>query len=825
MVKKNENLQQDDHHERFQQIKPEFNVFNRKKLRKEKKMIKKQKHMQINQQRNWKNQGVQNVNQNQPQEKEKKQNQEIKNQSTNNQHKQQQQQKLVKQKLNSNKNEIDEKKKLQLQREIEQEEKEIERLTKKLKLKQNRLPKAQILEDGLEEDLFDFLDHIDQTIKEKDAPKNYLAFQKKNENESNEDVSVEQNLEDQSDDQIKDESQEEIEEEEEEDEDEDDREDDEEQNEDDVDMFEDEEQNEDDDDLIEDEEQNVDDDDDIDDDEIQPDEEEIVEEENQQSDEQEEEEYEEQNENLQKKIQQKQDQPINEQKINKVQKEQLVQEIQPPQEIQYDETQLLEIKKLLNRNLNKISEANINNIVDEIDKIFNQHPKQIVGLVFGQQIVQSTIKPIELLPYLLSCIIASSCYFHQVYDNLFFGELIKQVILKLRSSPANHEVKNITLIFCHWYLFESISLQFIKEFIKYLLKTQTADNVENLLIIIQYCGKKIRQDNPAILKLIIEDIKQAFQNVSESRTKFLLMTLDDLRLNKKIISQSERLEFILNWHKQRTQKLIHRIFCQGFDFSYESQFLSNNWWKPIVSNEEQSQLFQEFKQQKRNIKLEKLEQLAIDQKMVTETRKTAFVIIMGADDLFEAAQNLDKLGYLKKKKQDVCLVIVEMCGNEKTYNPYYQELAHYLINLERGMKQAFQYMLWDKFKLLENYSIRKLINIAKFCSNLLKKESLNLLLLKWFNYDELLEIQAQFLCIVIQNFLQNISIDIMAKQSKNLFENADYLPFRNGLQMFLKNRFKSYIDSQDDQNKFNQLKKDLRIMIKLLDEDVINNDA
>lgn len=31
----------------------------------------------------------------------------------------------------------------------------------------------------------------------------------------------------------------------------------------------------------------------------------------------------------------------------------------------------MEIRKLLNRNLNKISEANINNIVDEIDKIFN----------------------------------------------------------------------------------------------------------------------------------------------------------------------------------------------------------------------------------------------------------------------------------------------------------------------------------------------------------------------------------------------------------------------------------------------------------------------
>jgi nucleolar MIF4G domain-containing protein 1 len=72
--------------------------------------------------------------------------------------------------------------------------------------------------------------------------------------------------------------------------------------------------------------------------------------------------------------------------------------------------------------------------------------------------------------------------------------------------------------------------------------------------------------------------------------------------------------------------------------------------------------------------------------MVTETRKTAFVIIMGADDLFEATQNLDKMGYLKKKKQDVALVVVEMCGNEKTYNPYYVELAHHLINFERGLK-------------------------------------------------------------------------------------------------------------------------------------------
>lgn len=32
------------------------------------------------------------------------------------------------------------------------------------------------MEDGLEEDLFDFLDHIDKSIKEKVTPNNYFAF-------------------------------------------------------------------------------------------------------------------------------------------------------------------------------------------------------------------------------------------------------------------------------------------------------------------------------------------------------------------------------------------------------------------------------------------------------------------------------------------------------------------------------------------------------------------------------------------------------------------------------------------------------------------------
>ena len=36
--------------------------------------------------------------------------------------------------------------------------------------------------------------------------------------------------------------------------------------------------------------------------------------------------------------------------------------------------------------------------------------------------------------------------------------------------------------------------------------------------------------------------------------------------------------------------------------------------------------------------------------MITETRKAIFMIVMGSDDLFEATENLIKMGYMKKKK-------------------------------------------------------------------------------------------------------------------------------------------------------------------------------
>jgi hypothetical protein len=50
--------------------------------------------------------------------------------------------------------------------------------------------------------------------------------------------------------------------------------------------------------------------------------------------------------------------------------------------------------------------------------------------------------------------------------------------------------------------------------------------------------------------------------------------------------------------------------------------------------------------------------------MMTETRKAIFFIVMGSDDIFEATLNLIKIGFLKKQRFEIAVVLLELCGNE-----------------------------------------------------------------------------------------------------------------------------------------------------------------
>ena len=65
-------------------------------------------------------------------------------------------------------------------------------------------------------------------------------------------------------------------------------------------------------------------------------------------------------------------------------------------------------------------------------------------------------------------------------------------------------------------------------------------------------------------------------------------------------------------------------------------------------------------------------------------------------DAFEKLQRLDLKG---KNDREIVRVLVECCGREKVFNPFYSELAAQLCSHNRQFRTTFQFAFWDSFKL------------------------------------------------------------------------------------------------------------------------------
>lgn len=376
----------------------------------------------------------------------------------------------------------------------------------------------------------------------------------------------------------------------------------------------------------------------------------------------------------------------------------------------------------------------------------------------------------------MACTCCFTVGLYQVYGNPFFSEIMKKIIEKFKLISIENsdnlkenifKLKNISLIFSYFYLFDSITLDFVFEFITSLLQKIDNDMIEILLTIIQNTGLKIRKDNPKLLKDMIDQIKTAFDRYKNENSiqgfekgDFLLMILNDIKLNKNIKNNPfETLSFLLSWSKKNVlqkMKLVPKIFSLDFNKLLEADFTRRQWWDRInnLSQENQDKSNNEENYEISNEKREYLEKLASEQKFVTMIRKKIFMAVMSAEDYLDALQGILKLKINKKQNMDVAVVLVECCAQEQTFNKFYFFLVEKLIELKKEMKFCVQYAFWDHFKLLENYELRKICNLAKFCGLLVNKKILGLNVLKGMDLDQNNEHHFLFMKTFLKSFFE-----------------------------------------------------------------------
>jgi nucleolar MIF4G domain-containing protein 1 len=140
-------------------------------------------------------------------------------------------------------------------------------------------------------------------------------------------------------------------------------------------------------------------------------------------------------------------------------------------------------------------------------------------------------------------------------------------------------------------------------------------------------------------------------------------------------------------------------------------------------------------------------QLAREQRMNTDVRRSIFVAIMSATDYKDAHNRISKLRLKKNQELEIPRVLIHCASAEENYNPFYSLISRRVCS-ERKLKMAFQFSLWNLFKRMgedreskqedpdddedkdDELQLRSIVNLAKLFGVLIAEDGLGIGVLK-----------------------------------------------------------------------------------------------
>ncbi|EGD94428.1 nuclear protein [Trichophyton tonsurans CBS 112818] len=476
---------------------------------------------------------------------------------------------------------------------------------------------------------------------------------------------------------------------------------------------------------------------------------------------------------------------------------------------------LIRVRRQLQGQLNKLSEANLISILSEIEKIYQDHPRKnvtttLIDLLLASVADRSTLND--------TFVILHAAFISAVYKVIgmdFGAELVQRVVEKFDEiyedkNSSDHASKskilsNLMSLLSHLYNFHVIGSSLAFDYIRLLLTEINELNTELLLKIIKSSGSQLRQDDPSSLKDIVMLVQPAVARVGEAalfvRTKFMIEIITDLknnRLKTGIAGTALASEHITKMRKvlgtlnNRNLRASEPLRISRADIHNSSK--TGKWWLVGASWKDPSMTDDHSTEPgtgRDAVMTDTLDvdiiggevdlgQLARAHRMNTDVRRSIFVAIMSATDCRDAYLRLTKLHLKRNQETEIPRVLMHCATEEEAHNPYYTLIARKLCG-EKRMRMAFMFSLWDIFKKMgerghleddddfsgidaedeENaLSTRAIFNLAKMFASLIAEGSLSLGILKILDFP--------YLQPKTKTFVEILLITVMTQSQQKL---------------------------------------------------------
>ncbi|KIV96407.1 hypothetical protein PV10_00279 [Exophiala mesophila] len=400
------------------------------------------------------------------------------------------------------------------------------------------------------------------------------------------------------------------------------------------------------------------------------------------------------------------------------------------------------LKRQLNGQLNKLSEANLISILGEVEKIYQTNPRQDVTTILIELLISLFCNKMTLQNTFVILHAAFAAAVYKVIGVDFGAGLLSHLVDRFdtyHSAPdgasdgSGKESLNLTSFLSNLFTFHVVSSTIILDHIRLLLSNLTESSTELLLRLIRDCGPQLRQDDPTSLKSIIQLMQQEISRMEAEgikmsvRTKFMVETITDLKNNKMKNAASNA--GLSSEHITRMRKALgslnNRSSLRGTEplrigrDDIKNSDRKGKWWLVGASwkgNDSTTMHLGETSgdhvalSESSNILLSDgegdmetnnvdLAALAREYGMNTSVRRSIFITLLSSVDAVDCQTRLLKLRLKRSQETEIPPVVLRCAGGEKEYNHYYTLVAKRLC-MEKRMRKGFMFALWGWFRRL-----------------------------------------------------------------------------------------------------------------------------
>ncbi|XP_063699856.1 nucleolar MIF4G domain-containing protein 1 homolog [Culicoides brevitarsis] len=442
--------------------------------------------------------------------------------------------------------------------------------------------------------------------------------------------------------------------------------------------------------------------------------------------------------------------------------------------------QLDRLKKQLKGQINRLTEANVQRITIEIEKLYMQNARYDMNTTLSELICSALVSNViakerMVLEHMLVVAVLHANIGSEI--GAFFLENLIQKFNNLLQDLKNLRVEDKTLdnyvfMLCHMYTFKLFQHNLIYSILDKLCEEFNEKSVECILLVLRSIGFQLRKDDPLALKDLILKIQKKANDASKDlqndvRVKFMLDILLAIKNNN--MTKIPNYDPSLTEHFGKLLKSLTHDGKHVATLNISMDDLLNvdkrgKWWlvgSAWAGNDLKGEKNARLVSSEGEFSAQLLE-LASKQRMNTDDRRKTFCIIMSAEDYMDAFEKLMHLSI--KDPRVIITVIIHCCLAEKQFNPYYAVLTQKFCDTDRKYQLAVQYAVWDRIRELPSQTKESNKNLAKFISYVVQQGGQPLSVLKVIEFSELDKITHKF--------VKQIVMELLLVEKDEVFQNV-----------------------------------------------------